>query len=181
LASPVFVRYEYRKVPAPEACILSDDERLEMAMKIVKYIHGKEALDNVQTYLTEKELSHLSDVSLVLKRARILQAISDIALVLSSSFLSTKGYRSDLRRSMILGSIVSFSVFFTCFLIALMNFRLFFIWLHSILFPPGSWMFNPTSILIQLFPEGFWIEMFRTFLFLLLVESSLALLSGFFL
>ena len=38
-----------------------------------------------------------------------------------------------------------------------MNFERFFAWFHGLFFSAGTWEFPADSLLIEVFPEGFWV------------------------
>jgi integral membrane protein (TIGR01906 family) len=106
--------------------------------------------------LDDDERSHMRDVSTLV---RVLAAILAVAVVMAA----VTGYR--LRREprrqgeimlMAAGSIGATAVLLGAFFAIAFD-RAFTVF-HQLLFPPGTWQFDPGSDLITLFPEPFWFD-----------------------
>lgn len=69
--------------------------------------------------------------------------------------------------------ILAVLVLFTCW--ALIDFNTLFAWMHSLFFADGSWTFDVRSLLICMYPEGFWMGMGVTWLLTTCVASAVAL------
>jgi integral membrane protein (TIGR01906 family) len=114
------------------------------------------SLDGVEPLLDESERSHMTDVSVLV---RILGGVVILAAVLAAvSIAWLRGERRRIGRIMIVsgglvGAVglalgITFAVAFEP------AFRIF----HEIFFPPGTWLFEPGSNLITLFPQPFWFD-----------------------
>jgi integral membrane protein (TIGR01906 family) len=114
------------------------------------------AFDGEPPLLNERERSHMGDVS------RLVQLLTAVALLASALALVT-GYllrREPMRQGRIMvtaaGAIGAVAVILAvAFAVA---FDATFLAFHEIFFPPGTYLFEPGSRLITLFPGGFWFD-----------------------
>jgi integral membrane protein (TIGR01906 family) len=114
------------------------------------------ALEGESPLLNERERSHMSDVS---RLVQLLTAVALVALVLALAtglLLRREPIRQGrimLTAAGIIGAVavvlaVTFAVAFDAM----------FLTFHEIFFPPGTYLFEPGSRLITLFPGGFWFD-----------------------
>lgn len=106
--------------------------------------------------LNERERSHMHDVARLVRILAIAVVVAAIVAVLSARrmrgeprrvgavMLRTAGVIGAAALAMALTFAVAFEPAFLAF--------------HAIFFPPGTFLFEPGSNLITLFPEGFWFD-----------------------
>jgi integral membrane protein (TIGR01906 family) len=152
-------------------------------MKNVFYfLEGREELSNE---FSEREYSHLLDV----RNAVLMTKVFFIAMILLSVFLLLIIRRSknfDLKNfSKYLLIYLSALTFFTLilFIFVRMNFSYAFSIFHSIFFKPETWIFDYDSLIIQLFPESYFINLsskiFVGFIFELVFINFLLMIKSF--
>ena len=113
---------------------------------------------------SEKEVSHMVDVKRVIFWFNVIfYFISCVALIIF--FLLIKN-REKYFTELLLGGIFTILLIGGLFLMVSLNFDLLFNRFHRILFFPQTWVFNPDSKLLQLFPEEFFINFVRRVIFL---------------
>jgi uncharacterized membrane protein len=114
------------------------------------------ALTGGEPLLNERERSHMHDVAVLV---RILLGVLIMALVLGGVTLAW--LRREPRRigriMLVVGGLIGgvAIVLAAVFAVAFEPAVLFF---HELFFPPGTYLFEPGSKLITLFPEGFWFD-----------------------
>lgn len=114
------------------------------------------AFEGREPLLDERERSHMHDVAVLV---RVLAAVAVAAAVLAAvSGVWLRGDRSRLGRLMLLvaGGIGAVAVVLA--LLFAVAFEPMFLAFHEVFFPPGTYLFEPGSELITLFPQGFWFE-----------------------
>lgn len=114
------------------------------------------ALRRDEPLLDTDERSHMSDVS---RLVRLLAGIAIVALVLAA--VTGALLRREPRRQGAIMLISAGSIGAVALLLAgafAVAFEPAFLLLHELLFPPGTYLFEPGSDLITLFPEGFWFD-----------------------
>jgi integral membrane protein (TIGR01906 family) len=122
------------------------------------YLYGDfdAALEGSEPLLDAEERSHMSDVS---RLVRLLAGIAIVALVaalVTGSLLRREPRRQGLIMLMSAGSIGAVALLLAgVFAVA---FEPAFLLFHELFFPPGTYLFEPGSDLITLFPEGFWFD-----------------------
>ena len=105
--------------------------------------------------LVERERGHMRDVRSVFVGLWVLAAASVVVLLVAS----IRGDRRTLWRAVRRGALVLAGAVVVLGVVALVAFDLLFEVFHRILFPPGSFTFDPsTERLVQLFPFQFWQE-----------------------
>ena len=106
--------------------------------------------------LNERERSHMHDVARLVRILAIAVVVAAIAAVLSAARMRSEPRRVGavmLRTASVIGAAalalaLTFAVAFEPAFLAF----------HAIFFPPGSFLFEPGSNLITLFPEAFWFD-----------------------
>jgi integral membrane protein (TIGR01906 family) len=127
---------------------------------VIKYFRNTEELK----YFTETEKSHMTDVKNLI---RLMQFIYYSAAVLSIIlfFYCYKKFKDDkymfikiLAKSLLYSSIVAGAFLILMFLMSIFSFDFLFTTFHVIFFPQGNWMFDPSSLLITMFPQTFFFD-----------------------
>jgi integral membrane protein (TIGR01906 family) len=106
--------------------------------------------------LNERERSHMGDVS---RLVQLLVAVTIVALVVT--VISWLWLRSEPRRQgriMLTTAGVIGAVALVLAIVFAVAFDAAFLAFHQLFFPPGTYLFEPGSKLITLFPGGFWFD-----------------------
>jgi integral membrane protein (TIGR01906 family) len=114
------------------------------------------AFDGEPSLLNERERSHMGDVSrLVLLLCAV--ALVALAMALVTGFLLR---REPMRQGWIMVNVASAigAVALILGIAFAVAFDAMFLAFHEIFFPPGTYLFEPGSRLITLFPGGFWFD-----------------------
>lgn len=109
--------------------------------------------------LTEDAVGHLDDVHTVLVQAGIvIGCIAIVALLLSVLCGLWKGMMlvGDM---LIEAGIIAIVLMVSCIIFASVNFNALFELMHSLFFKEGTWTFSADSLLITMYPQGFWMVM----------------------
>lgn len=114
------------------------------------------ALSGDEPLLNERERSHMHDVAVLV---RILLGVLIIAVVLGGVALAW--LRREPRRvgriMFVVGGLIG-GVAVVLAAVFAVAFEPAFLFFHELFFPPGTYLFEPGSRLITLFPEGFWFD-----------------------
>ena len=113
-------------------------------------------------YFNSSEISHLNDVRILLSRILLVFYISSILLILFALILIEKNWTAFIKN---LGIIMAASSAFVLILLAALyvlasNFSHLFENFHYIFFPQGNWAFPEGSLIITIFPFGFFYDFF---------------------
>ncbi len=136
-------------------------DKLELAQNVRNFFMDKEGLDGA---FSEKEKSHLVDVK---------NLISNIALlgwILFFVFVFLLFYENQKFRVFYYGMLAT-TISFFFILLAYLIFPLSFDIFHQIFFKPGTWLFSPGSLIVDIFPFGFFSGMMLELLFRFLLLS----------
>ena len=102
-------------------------------------------------------VSHLRDVRRVLDGARL---VTGVLAALMAVWLGTEIVRrrfSAIAEGLFVGAGVSVLLVVLAVMAGSVSFDAFFAWFHGLFFSAGTWQFAENSLLIEVFPEGFWI------------------------
>ena len=114
------------------------------------------ALSDDEPILNERERSHMHDVAVLV---RILVGVLIMALVLGGvalAWLRREPARIG-RIMLVVGGVIGGVAILLAGVFAV-AFEPAFLAFHELFFPPGTYLFEPGSNLITLFPEGFWFD-----------------------
>ncbi len=143
----------------PEAFLHSD--------LLVSYLFGKSELPS---QFTASEASHMADVKNLITWAGFALLVS--VIFFAAAFMY---YKKSVRGALLKGS-VAVIIFSSVLAVASAYFSGLFDVFHRVFFPQGNYMFSPSDLLIQLYPESFFFDFFyqcvlRSFLVSVLVIS----------
>jgi integral membrane protein (TIGR01906 family) len=127
--------------------------------------------------LNERERSHMHDVARLVRILAILVIVAAVVAVLSARRMRGEPRRVGavmLRTATVIGA-AALALALT-FAIA---FEPAFLAFHAIFFPPGTYLFEPGSNLITLFPEGFWFDASLAAGATILLSALLCALAGY--
>lgn len=109
--------------------------------------------------LSPVELSHLNDVYGVVSHATYAGiGCALLALFIGIGFI-LKHKKQTLGKNLLLSGALLLVIFLAFSVLALINFDGFFTAFHELFFANGTWTFSNTSLLITLYPTGFWMGM----------------------
>lgn len=106
----------------------------------------------------ERSVGHLGDVGTVISRAF---AVTLVCCGLLAALLVVACRRhswADIAFVLVRGGMTCVVVPLVLALLAVVSFDAFFTAFHGLFFSAGTWTFDSNSLLIRLFPEGFWRE-----------------------
>jgi integral membrane protein (TIGR01906 family) len=123
-------------------------------------------------------LDHLDDVFEVVSVARGIIVFCVIASLVLLIILGVFFGRKDVARALIWagGATIIGSVALGIWAAA--AFDALFTWLHGLFFTSGTWVFPASSLLIQIFPENFWIGMGAVWLSVSILCAIVSLVIG---
>jgi integral membrane protein (TIGR01906 family) len=127
--------------------------------------------------LNERERSHMHDVARLVRILAISVIVAAVVAVLSARRMRGEPRRVGavmLRTAAVIGA-AALALALT-FAIA---FEPAFLAFHAIFFPPGTYLFEPGSNLITLFPEGFWFDASLAAGATILLSALLCALAGY--
>ena len=148
-------------------------------MEIIAYFNGEVETIGASNLVfadirfSDKELSHMEDVKVVIRNFKTLYFISFfLFVILFSGFIYSifSKYRTSpkFKKNFSLFfirlqiSVLAFScaILFVFWAISFFNFTFLFDWMHKLLFDPNTWTFPSDSLSILLFPQGFFYDFF---------------------
>lgn len=161
LLTPPFTAELSSRYSEADKAGLSDDEMLTLAEQVRAFVveregvlpntvHGRAAFDAAA-------VSHLEDVAAVMAGARWATGLAFVVFIGIVIWWIRKREFLPVSHSFIGGGAGVVTAAVIAGLVGQANFDAFFAWFHSLFFSAGTWTFPYDSLLIQLFPEGFWI------------------------
>ena len=141
---------------------LSETTTVGLADRVRAYVVGRASESSgTSTALTQfapGEVAHLSDVRNVMTGARIATggASAALALWLVAALVWRRWRR--LRWGIAAGGWLAIGLAAVVATIAAVNFEGAFTVFHGLFFAPGTWEFPSNSLLIEVFPAGFWVS-----------------------
>jgi integral membrane protein (TIGR01906 family) len=130
-------------------------------------------------FFNETEISHLNDVRILLKKLLAVFYISIALFTLLTILLVEKNLKRFLK-NISLSALISSAILISLFILLYFfgnNFWALFEKFHYIFFPQGNWAFPEGSLIITIFPFGFFSDFFYKLITVSLV-ISVALLAG---
>ena len=121
---------------------------------VISYLRGDEELQG----FTDSEKSHMQDVKKLIDIAKILFLIS-LAIIIAAIIALKKKTKETFRKASKYSSITTLAISAIITILTLADFGETFYSSHTLLFPQGNWLFPASSLLIQLYPEQFFMEM----------------------
>jgi integral membrane protein (TIGR01906 family) len=168
-----YLRYEYAKPDfPPDPYGFTQAQRLELATVSIRFLNRPEPPEQVIGMLTEQrlpgtdqplftsyEISHMIDVKHFFDALWRVQAIA--AVLVAGGFIALAARRStrvSAYWSLLASGIFTTGLLLAIGLLAMLTWQFFFIQLHEVFFPPGTWTFDWSNSLIRLYPEKFWFD-----------------------
>ena len=172
---PNYYKYEFEKYKVYENIGISLDDLLIVNNQMLDYlIDKKESLSDITStingkqnvnFFNEREIAHMEDVKgLFLAGLRLIFVfiITNIILLIILFILTRKKMLIYLANGMLLGAVVFLGIILVLGLVIASDFTKYFIIFHEIFFNNDLWILNPaTDRLINMVPEGFFIDTAR--------------------
>jgi Protein of unknown function (DUF1461) len=154
-----------------------DDVTTELLVDLLTDGDFDSAFSGQPPLLDERERSHMSDVARLVRILWILVIGAAVVAVLSARRMRGEPRRVGavmLRTAAVIGAAalalaLTFAVAFEPAFLAF----------HAIFFPPGTFLFEPGSNLITLFPRGFWFDASLTAGATIILSALLCALAGY--
>lgn len=184
VASPLFLYVTYWRPGFP-----ADPGGFDLRERLLYGSYGTDYLLNLadsrylsqlapggEALFTEAEVSHMTDVKLVMWYAMLIGVVL-LALTLLF-FLLLRAWRpGGFARGVFAGAWVTLGLIVAAAVLAILDWQRFFTEFHRLLFADGTWTFSADSALIRLYPEQFWIDAGIWIVALLVIFSLIALLA----
>lgn len=160
VTAPWFTRTLSSQVSLAEEAGLSSARMLEVAEQVRAFVVSGEgqlsATIDGRPAFDASAVSHLVDVRIVLRQARLVTGLLAAGLAVWIGYEVVRRRTSRVVRALRVGSATAAVIVLLAGLIAVSDFDTFFTAFHGLFFAAGTWTFPYDSLLIQLFPEPFW-------------------------
>jgi integral membrane protein (TIGR01906 family) len=145
-------------VPATFATTQAEVDRVTSAMLGDLFVGGSfdAALDEEEPLLNARERSHMQDVSRLVQLLTGVTVVAVVVAAVTGFMLRREPRRQGTIMVATAGAIGAVAVGLA--LVFAVAFDTAFLAFHRVFFPPGTYLFEPGSRLIALFPEGFWFD-----------------------
>ena len=149
---------------------LTESQLSEVATEIRDYFNSDEELLSVRVVVdgaawplfNEREIIHMRDVKELLHTVYRVQEGAFLFLFTFSMvgfLIQGNEFAGRIRMLFLGGTVFIYGAIGVIGLVSLVGFNLLFRWFHEISFNNDFWMLDPqTSFLVNLFPQGFWLE-----------------------
>lgn len=165
LMTPLFPEIEYRLPGFPEdgyGFTLKD--RLRWSIPSIEYLVNSSDIsfladlkfDDGTSIYNERELSHMSDVKIVVQKLINVWYLDLALLALLGLAAWRLGWLEAFRAGLIWGGQFTVGLLVALGVFASISFWQFFAWFHSLFFQGDTWLFEFSDTLICLFPLRFW-------------------------
>ena len=165
VASPVFLWLEYHRPGFPaDQYGFSTEDRVTYGSYGMDYLFNaapSRYLGDLQSQgvplFTESEVSHMSDVKVVMLITMAVGLVLALLCVLFMVALA-RNAKGGIRRALFAGSIWLLVLMIALAVLAVLGWQTFFAGFHSLFFADGTWTFAASDTLIRLYPNQFWID-----------------------
>jgi integral membrane protein (TIGR01906 family) len=187
LVTDQYLAFEYGKASFPlDLYGFDQSQRMDYASSNFHYVRKNlpveflqsQELGSQQLY-NEREVKHMQDVQNVYQITWRLWLVSlglfGLAVL---GHLHRRVTWPDLGKSLILGGLLTTGLITLIGLLAVIAWQAWFLAFHQVFFAAGTWVFDPSDMLIRLFPEKFWFDAALTISGLSLAGGLAAALFG---
>ena len=185
-----FYEREYRKYDVIKDVNMEMEDVLTVTEEMMSYLRGGREDLVVQTtvggesreFFNDREKAHMADVRNLFIAGLIVRGIAAAAFVLIIIFLLLK--KADLRKAAAAVLVKTFAAFdiisLLIVILASRDFTKFFTTFHHIFFNNDLWLLDPnTDLLINILPEGFFMDIAIEILIVFMVLQTAIVLAGF--
>ncbi|HEY89016.1 MAG TPA: DUF1461 domain-containing protein [Thermoflexia bacterium] len=160
---PWFPAWEYRRATFP-AAPLPAGERSRLARECIIFLNAPRDIERLAglrlpdgaAAFNERELHHMSDVKEVYDALSVAALVALVLVVSAGGVLQRRGSGAEVWGALSSGALMTLSALSLLGMLMWLSWDDFFVGLHRLLFPAGSWLFQYTDTLIRLFPMRFW-------------------------
>lgn len=159
---PAFTRVLSSRVSLAQEAGLSRVRMVQIAEKVREFVVDNDPGDTLPAVVDGRPgfdaaaVSHLVDVHRVLSAARVLTGVLAAVLALGLAVEVARKRTDRVADSLTAGAICSVAFVVLALVAAMSDFEAFFSAFHGLFFKSGTWTFPYDSLLIQTFPEPFW-------------------------
>ena len=152
---------------------------------LINYLISENSeIDEVKYLFTEREISHLKDVSRLVSWIKYISIVALIVLAISLYWIiQQKKPENELelviKKMLFYSGIITIAIIIIFSLLAFIDFTAFFTGFHKIFFPRGNYMFPNDYLLIKLFPSTFFLSAFKKIILQSLVTGIIFLGASF--
>ena len=173
LWTPWYPQWEYSKPDfPPDTYGFTNEERIGYVLQWIDYYNSNTSPQDglaeftalrlpgtEQPLYAPYEVSHMLDVRVLTDTLwRVLAAAAVIVIGGLLALLIPRRTRRDGYAALFIGGLISTIFLVGAILFVLLSWRTFFVALHDVFFPPGTWTFGWESTLIRIFPDRFWFD-----------------------
>ncbi|NTU71248.1 MAG: DUF1461 domain-containing protein [Coriobacteriia bacterium] len=161
LTIPAFTRLLAGRTSLAVEAGLSSETMLGVAEQVRHFVVDPEAPTLPATVegragFDESAVSHLLDVRRVLAAARIATGVLALLSAVGLGIEVARRRTDRIADALVAGAVCSVALVAVSVLLAVSDFEAFFASFHGLFFSAGTWTFPYDSLLIQVFPEPFW-------------------------
>ncbi|MEM4396159.1 MAG: DUF1461 domain-containing protein [Candidatus Woesearchaeota archaeon] len=150
--------YSFESIKDDSKFIYPYSFRLEYAKKTLNLILENNYQNQENLFFTEREINHLKDVSILLKKLFLIKDILLIVAIISLIFIYLHMEKNTIKILNLLLLFFKIYIFLVLllFIFSSIFFRIFFTSMHKFFFEENTWIFDKEDLIIQLFPPNFW-------------------------
>lgn len=161
LLTPAFTRALVARHASPAEAGVTERAMLETAERVRAFVVAREGflperLEGRDAF-DESAVGHLEDVADVIASAQIATAALALLAVLCGALALRSGHRDAVACALRAAGAGAMALPLVAGVAGVLSFDLLFAAFHSLFFAAGTWTFPYDSLLIQLFPEAFWV------------------------
>jgi integral membrane protein (TIGR01906 family) len=171
-----FYESKFEKYSISKSSNIANDNLMNITNDLLKYLKDEKSDLNYKHFYSSRELAHLKDVRALFQKGFAIRNTSFFALLILFFYL-LKSDRKLIRKGFMLSSIFSLYLIALLFVISLIDFNKCFTYFHLIFFNNDLWILDENDILIQMFPEKFFMSIFIRILLLFVSIMSIILIT----
>ncbi len=167
---------EYEKYNISQETHMNMEELEKTTVALMKYLAGVTKELKYSEKYSNNDIIHLKDVRVLFQRGIFLEGLSLFILLWTRYFLRKKD-KKLLRDTVKVSSAFSIILLLLLIILSIYDFNRYFTYFHLILFDNDYWLLDPkTDLLIRMFHESFFIDIFRRIGILFIAILSIILI-----
>lgn len=132
-----------------------NSEEIHLALNVVNYLRVGIGLD--PDYFSPQAITHMADVKNLFNAAKAANALILFLLFATALYLTSKKKFKQLKRGILLGTVINILAILSVFILSVLNFDFAFVLFHKIFFRNDIWLFPSDDTLVNLFSLNFFI------------------------